>query len=151
LTINPLDSPALFPVLFLFAWLTIGALLSFLSGWTALAQQFRAESGPVGKELRGQVVSVGIVGDKNVTYVSVSDRGLYLRSHVLFRFMRAPVLVPWSEVKYVSERKVLWWRSYLVDLAGITTIRVKEGAFRAIEGFLLGGSATAARRMEART
>ena len=89
---------------------------------------------------------VGIVGDKNVTYLSVSDRGLYLRSHVLFRFMRAPVLVPWSEVKYVSERKVLWSRSYLVDLGGITTIRVRERAFLAMEGFLVGASSTAARQ-----
>jgi hypothetical protein len=105
----------------------------------------------VGKELKGQVVSVGIVGENNVTYVSVSDQGLYLRSHVLFRFMRAPVLVPWSEVKYVSERKVVWWRSYLVDLAGITTIRLREGAFQAMEGFLVGASSTAARRTGARS
>src|SRR5262249_3002768 len=147
--IKPFDSPVLFAVLLVCLWLAAGMLVSFLSGWTALAQQFRADSGPVGKELKGQVVSVGIVGDKNVTYVSVSDRGLYLRSHVLFRFMRAPVLVPWSEVKYVSERKVLWWRSYLIDLGGIARIRLKEEAFRSIENFLVGSSSREARRTSA--
>lgn len=147
---DPLSSPATFALFFVALWLGVGAILSVASRWTELAGRFPAAGQPAGTTLRGQVVSVGIVSENNVTYLTLSAEGLYLRPHFLFRFMRRPVLVPWSEVRFLSERKILWWRSYLLDLGGITTVRVKEKAFNAMDPFLIGASAAEARRLPAR-
>ena len=35
----------------------------------------------------------------NVLTLGASQRGLYLASMFLFRFMHPPLLVPWSEIK----------------------------------------------------
>jgi hypothetical protein len=147
---DPFASPAIFPFFFIALWLAVGAILSILSRWTELAGRFPAAAQPSGTTLGGQVVSVGVVGENNVTYLTVSPEGLYLRSHFLFRFMRRPVLVPWTEVRYVSERKTLWWRSYMFDLGGITTIRVKKRAFSTMDAFLVGPSSAEARQLAAR-
>ena len=54
-------------------------------------------------------------------------------AHPLFRFRRPPLLVPWPEVRYVGERRMLWRRAWVLDLGGITTVAVKKEAYVAIE------------------
>jgi hypothetical protein len=126
----------LFPLFFAALWLTAGALLSTVSGWPRLARRFPAATEPSGTTLKGQVYSLGGVGENNVTALTVSAGGLHLKAHFLFRFLRPAILVPWSEVRFVSERKILWWRRYVLELGGATKIAIGEQAFRALEGFL---------------
>jgi hypothetical protein len=66
----------------------------------------------------------------------VSEGGLYLWVMPLFRFMRPPVLVPWSDVTYVSERRVFWSHTHLLRLGGITSIRIKNDAYETMWGYL---------------
>lgn len=51
---------------------------------------------------------------------------------------RHPILVPWSHVRYVSERRFIWPRAHELEL-GSTAVRVKEEDSRPIEPFLLAG------------
>jgi hypothetical protein len=84
------------------------------------------------------VTSIGLIGENRVTLLSLSPAGLGLKAVLMFRFMRRPILVPWSEVRYVSTRTILWWRSHVFDLGGITQIRVKHAAFDLVQPFLCG-------------
>ena len=106
-------------------WLLITSLLSSLSGWPVLAATFPAVVRPEGKGLRGQVIGIGAVRENNVTIVIPSANGLYLYAMILFRFRRAPVLVPWVNVRYVDSHQFLWSRWHVVDLGGITTLSVR--------------------------
>jgi len=82
-------------------------------------------------------MAIGRVSENGVTRLVPSPAGLYMRAHVLFRFRRPPVLIPWSEVRYESTGRVRWTRSHLLALGrGITTIRVKDEALRALQAFL---------------
>jgi hypothetical protein len=137
--------PFWLPFLLVGLWLLVGAVLSEVARWPELAFRFPARDEPPGRTVPGEVVSVGIVGENNVTVLTVGDAGLYLRPRLLFRFRRPPVLVPWAEVTYVGERRVFWWRTHVLDLGGVTSMRIKEGAFSVVEPFLVGASSIEAR------
>lgn len=136
--IDPTASfPLWFPLGFVGLWLLVGALLSEFSGWPALSRRFPADERPIGIALRGQVVGIGNVGENNVTGLIVTSMGLYMYANPLFRFRRPPILIPWREIQYVSERRFLWMHSHKLSLGGgITTIRVKEKALRELQHFL---------------
>jgi hypothetical protein len=120
------------PLFFVGMWLLVGMILSHVSGWASLGEQYAATGRPTGTRMWGQVVSIGPVRENGVTGLVVGPEGLYLFSNPLFRFGRRPLLIPWHAVTYASCRKVLWTRTYTLDLGGITTVRVREGAFREI-------------------
>ena len=143
---EPSAFPLWFPFLFVGGWLLVGALLGELSRWPELAYRFPGGQRPIGTTLSGQVVGMGFVSENNVTTLVVAPTGLYLSANVLFRFRRPPILVPWGEVRYVSERKILWWRNYVLDLGGVTQIRIKAKAFAALEPLLIGSSLAGGRR-----
>ena len=101
------EFPLWFPAFFVGLWLFVCAFLAELSRWPALARRFPGGECPEGTVLRGQVIGVGMVGENNVTYLIPTAAGLYIYAHFLFRFRRRPVLVPWSEIRYESTRRLL--------------------------------------------
>ncbi len=107
------------------AWLLVTGLLSTLSGWPTLAATFPGGPVPPGNRLRGQVLGLGPVRENNVTIVVPTTQGLYLYAVVLFRVRRRPVLVPWPKVRYLESRQLLWARWHVLDLGGVTTLRVR--------------------------
>jgi hypothetical protein len=131
---NPLSWWFLFA--FLGGWLFVCAIFSVTSGWSTLAQRFRASTRPVGQKLTRQVDKFGFWTEHGVTNMVLAESGLYLYHHVLFRFLHPPLFLPWSEIGCVREVKVLWWRRYEIDLAGVTTIRVQREAHDAISKYL---------------
>lgn len=127
------DKPYLFPVVFAGLWLFMSAFFSFLSGWSSLADQFRALERPEGTTIRSQIKQFGLVPENRVTHMVVSSAGLYLYASLLFRFMHPPLLVPWSRVGKSREINGLWWKTYEYDLGLTTTIRVTKRAHELIE------------------
>ena len=129
--------PVWFPIYFVGLWLFVCALLAEFSRWPALARRFPGAERPGGTVLRGQVISVGIVSERNVTFLIPAAAGLYMYAHFLFRFRRPPILVPWSEIRYESTRRLLWMRSHKLSLGGnLASIRIRDKALRALEPFL---------------
>ena len=61
--------------------------------------------------------------------------GLYLHSHPLM-FFRPPLLIPWSLIRYAGGHQFLWMHTRVLDLDGVTTIGVRDAAFRQITPYL---------------
>ena len=114
-----------FPLFAIF-WVLISGVLASMSGWPNLSDTFPGGERPEGQALRGSVLKIGPVGEKNVTTLRPTAHGLYMSANPLFRFRRSPVLVPWNRIAYVKSHRVLWQRSVTFDLGGITTMRVRE-------------------------
>jgi hypothetical protein len=131
--------PLLFLLAFVGMWLLVTGLLAVVSGWPALARRFPGGSRPVGEVLRRQVVGIGFAGEKGVTNLIVSSSGLYLWATPLFRVWRSPILVPWSEVTYVSEHKPFWGHIHLLRLGGSTHLRIRDGAYQSLRPHLSAG------------
>lgn len=89
------------------AWLGISGLVSVLGGWHSLAETYPAPKGfallPADRfrfksiQMRGHSF-VPPVNYSNCVTLGVAARGLYLAPMFMFRFMHAPVLIPWSEI-----------------------------------------------------
>ena len=126
--------PMWFPLFFVGLWLLVSTILSVMSGWTDLAKRFRSSRRPDGRTLSWQVVSVGFVPENGVTALVVGRDGLYLSSFLIFRFMRPPLLIPWSEVRLVSSRSFFGrLERFELDLASATTLTIKRAAFDAMQ------------------
>ncbi|MGH7711573.1 MAG: hypothetical protein ACREOG_09820 [Gemmatimonadaceae bacterium] len=111
-------------------WFLVTAILAAASGWPELANTFPGAERPAGKVLRRLVLKVGSVGENGVTALVPTAQGLYLESHPLFRFRRPAVHVPWNRIRFVDSHRILWQRSFTLDLGGVTTMRVRVPAVR---------------------
>jgi hypothetical protein len=126
----------MFALLFLAMWLGVGAMLAEMSGWSTLSRRYRVSARPDGRRLRSQVVMVGAVSERGVTHLIVGPAGLYLYANLLFRFRRPSLLVPWSAIHFVTERRLWWRRWYEFDIGGTTTLGVRGKAYESIVSFL---------------
>jgi hypothetical protein len=131
-----LASPLHLTLLFVTSWLAIGAALAYVSGWRWLAARYATPYRPPGQTLAWQVYSVGHVSDSGVTGLRLSPQGLYIWASPMFRFMRPPLLIPWHEIRYGSERNILWQRTHTLRLGGEVRIRITDRALRAMEPYL---------------
>jgi hypothetical protein len=128
-----------FFAVFIPLWLFIGGLLALLSGWRRVAARFPAgDIPPEGQRFWSQVSGFGSVDDKNATCVVVAPAGLHLSATLLFRFARPPILVPWEQVKWRSERRFLWMHNHRLDLGGLATVRIRDRAYRAAAAYMTG-------------
>ena len=143
--------PLWFPLFFVTLWLFVGAVLSELSRWPALARAYPDNPTARGQRLRGQVTAVGWVNENNVTTIEVTPVGLRLRAVLLFRFRRPPLLIPWEHIRSTEERRFLWARWYVLDLGGITTMSVKARLLEAVRPHLTGPAASDASRFMAKS
>lgn len=107
-----MDRPWGFPVVFVAAWIAVGVVLSWMSGWRSLAvrypdpgavegQRFRFVSGYVGRGMRS-------VRYRSAIDLVVGERGIRVSVLLPFRFMHPPFFVPWQEIERVErERRLL--------------------------------------------
>ena len=133
---KPESLPLWFPFFFIALWLVVGALLGALGGWPRLAQKFRAAVRPTGSAIKSQVLSIGIVPEHRVTHMVPSEAGLYLWVNPLFRFLHPPLLIPWAEITAVREVKTFWWKTFELNIAGVTTIAVTRRAHELLQPYL---------------
>ena len=134
------EPPTWAVILFIPCFIT-GFLLSstdvaYRNGWNALAERYRTKSRPKGPTLDHEVTRIGLIQEGGLTRLIVADEGLVLIAVPLFRIGRPALLIPWRDIGWVRERKELWSRVYELDLAGITTIRVRKKAYERMKNFV---------------
>ena len=128
--------PLWFPLFFIGMWLFMSAFFALVSGWLSLARHFRAASKPEGQKVTSQVTQMGVVPERRATHMIISESGLYLYASFFFRFLHPALLIPWREVRLVREIKVLWWYTYELDIAQITSLRVTRRAYEAMRRYM---------------
>lgn len=135
-TFDSLNSMIAFALCLVVGWLICCALLSLISGWASLARTFPGGKSSTGSRVAGQVLAIGAIPEFCITSLYASHRGLSMSSGLLFRFTRPAVLVPWPQVRYLSEGRALGWHSYLLDLGGVTTVRLDRVAYHIVRPFM---------------
>jgi hypothetical protein len=94
-------------------WLSISALLAYVSGWRSLAARFASEAGMEGERFRFRSANIGY-GFMGVNYGSclfsiVGRDALALWVFFIFGFMQPRLIIPWAQVK-----ECRWTRFWLV-------------------------------------
>jgi len=112
--------PLWFFPFFVAIWLTVSALISRLSGWSRLAEQFRSDAPASGEHFRFVSGSMGRAlfpaSYKSCLSVAVSPAGFHLSIQFPFRFLSPPLFIPWTEVESVQEGRWLFVRKTAIRL-----------------------------------
>jgi len=109
--------PLIIPVYLVLVWLLVGAHVSWIGGWSALARVYRAQVPFVGTKWTRQSAQMRwLMNYNNVLTTGVNAQGLYLATMVLFRFRHPPLVIPWSDIK-VRRRKG-WIFEYVILTMG---------------------------------
>lgn len=83
----------------------VSLLVSWISGWSTLARQFRAESEFTGSRWTAQTGRMRWLATYGSCLTIGADAsGLYLAVSLLYRFRHPPLFVPWQEIT-VSETR----------------------------------------------
>ena len=94
----------IFLVAFVGLWLFVITILSYVSGWAALARQYQFSGTFEGQTWKWQSGVMRGTNFNNCLTIGSSFRGLYLAVIAPLRFRSPSLLVPWSEIT-VSTRK----------------------------------------------
>jgi hypothetical protein len=91
---------AAFLVVFPAFWCGICVLLSWMGGWSRMAQQFTASANQSvqGKTLSWRSGRVGGVNYKGVLNIRTNKSGMHLSVMPLFRAGHPPLFIPWDAV-----------------------------------------------------
>jgi len=118
-------------------WCGMSYYFARVSGWTLMADRYRAMLRPAGKTMRNQIWRIGEARESGVTTLVVAASGLYLRPLVIFRFAHPPLLIPWESITRVDLGQSFWGRPYYdLSVGGLSQIRVGEKAYKDIARYL---------------
>lgn len=102
----------LFPIVFVGFWFAIAYLLSFVSGWRALAAHYATDRPPTGVQFGFSSASLRGVNFRGSLNLSVAGEGLFLWPFLLFRPAFTRLFVPWSDLTATTGKR--WFLSYVV-------------------------------------
>jgi hypothetical protein len=126
--------PFLFPFFFIGIWILATFILAKM-GWADLANKYLFENDFIGQ--RKGIISAGInsVNYKNSLVLKFNDEGIYLRPSILFRLFHKPILIPWSEIKEVRTKKILFftYKELIIGNPFVAMLTIKENIFKEFE------------------
>jgi len=112
--------PQWFLPLFALMWLVITGLLSCIGGWASLARAFPARNEVDGERFRFRSGSLGRryfpVRYGNCLFVTINQTGFRLSILFPFRFLSPPIYVPWDDVVAVEEKRLFFFRYYVLSI-----------------------------------
>ncbi len=79
-------------------WSLVVLLISSVSGWRRLSQDYASSFPPHGQAFLRQTGKVGPSSYRNSLDVHVAPEGLFLDVLFIFRIGHKPLLIPWHEV-----------------------------------------------------
>jgi hypothetical protein len=97
---------AFFP--FYFTGLSCIILYGLSKNWRKLAAFYETLEVPPGTRFTGASLVVSGVSFNHCITIIITDAGLYLSPIPFIRLFSRPLLIPWSAIKIVGERKLLW-------------------------------------------
>ena len=108
-------------IIFIAFWCAIGYLVSFLTGWLALARRFKKQSEPYG-EIRSAgpffySVYMRFWGHySSVIRLTAASDALYVSILFPFRIGHPPLRIPWDEIRF--GRTKFFFRTFVVLTLG---------------------------------
>lgn len=100
----------LMPLLFPLLWVLVTFAISRM-GWHALAERYRTQEPFYGKKTGLLTASINWSNYKNSLVLQYNETGIHLQPVVVFRLFHPPILIPWSEIKQITQIQFLFTKS----------------------------------------
>lgn len=125
----PRDGSSMFLALFPIVALGLGLFLSWLpskvSGWSKLAEVYRAPKPFAGTLLRGKTIVVGrFMGYKGIISLGADREGLYLEVLRLFSLGSPALWIPWKDMS-ASEVDGFYGSWIALDISKVPGVRLR--------------------------
>jgi hypothetical protein len=133
-------TPEYFPIVFVAGWTAILLLFAYVGGWQRLSEKYRFDDIFPSSCQGWQWGKFGWIEYKGCLWTAVDARGLYLKTGPLF-FFRAfhpPLLIPWSDIRRVEEKKIWWLSTLSVELNNLDVQIVLDARALSDAGKFLG-------------
>ena len=95
-----------FPFFFIGMWVLVEFIISKM-GWSGLASKYKSDTEFIGNRIGIISASINFANYRNVLILKYNDEGIYLKPIILFRLFHPPILIPWSEIKEVRDKRIL--------------------------------------------
>lgn len=134
----PQFAPLLIIVGFSLWWLFVMNKIGSYSGWRDLHQRYAARAEPKGQRRLFQGMRMGRCQYSGTLLFIFSPEGFYLRGLGLFRPGHPPLLIPWTDMREIAPKKVLWiqFACFEVGTEPLRTIQVSEKVKARMQPFL---------------
>lgn len=96
----------------------IGFVVGRVSGWTAIARQYRRDDPPPGQVLRFRSGRFGAIDYSACLTIRICPEGLALAMSPILRAGHPPLFLPWSALAIESVHEEWWNRFLAVHLQG---------------------------------
>ncbi|WP_309941639.1 hypothetical protein [Aureibacter tunicatorum] len=104
-------------------------------GWSDLVEKYKMNNRFTGKRVGIISASVNASNYQNCLILKYNDDGLYLKTTIFFKLFHPPIFIPWTEVKSVREKKILFTRynELIIGDPFIATIKLRAKTYRKIQ------------------
>jgi hypothetical protein len=122
------------PFAFIVVWVLITFIISRM-GWADLVQSYKYESKFIGQRVGFITAFINKVQYKNALILRYNAEGIYLEPIFLFRLFHPPILVPWTEITEVRNKRIFFidFKELVIGHSTITRIRLYQSTFAKIE------------------
>jgi hypothetical protein len=128
-------APIGFVIYFVLLWLFVVWLIGAF-GWRGLAQRYRTQQRPAGKQWIGQYGFVNRARYGNALNVTTNDAGLFIEPVAIFRFNHPSLFIPWQELH--NPQPLVFRQRDLVQVdvghPPVGTLRLPPAIFEQSEG-----------------
>jgi hypothetical protein len=118
----------LLPFALLAAWCGASVIVSRLSGWCRLAENYPLRGCPSGRRFFVQSCKIGRVSYGSCLTIYSSPKGIFLLVMFPFRPGHPPLFIPWNEIHSPKMRRWLWLESVEVQVGSpaVTTLEMSR-------------------------
>lgn len=122
--------PYLFPLFFIGMWTLVSFVISKI-GWSSLVDKYKLNR--VHNFKRIGLISAHINGAKynNALILYTNKKGFSLKTMFFFRLFHPQIFIPWTEVKEIKSKEVLFFKikELTIGEPHIATIKLQEKTF----------------------
>jgi hypothetical protein len=108
-------------------------------GWKKLQGRYRCRTNYFfGKDIKIRKVTIDGVGNRNTIRFKTSEEGLYMKPLFPNYIVSKPVLIPWTEIKNIQDKRILLkkYKKLVIGNPLIATIELSEADFHKFSEYI---------------
>jgi hypothetical protein len=104
-------------------------------GWADLVENYQYDEPFTGTRVGIISATINKINYKNTLILKYNDEGVYIKVVLLFSLFHKPILIPWSEIKEVRNKKILIssFKELIIGHPFVSIIGLSDRTYEAIK------------------
>ena len=108
-------------------------------GWNNLQERYLFASNEFnGERIRIRNLSIDGLSSQNMVKIKISNMGLYMKTSAPFNLFSKPIMIPWTEITEVQEKKVMLgkYKRLVIGKSFASTIDIPEKDYHKLSRYI---------------